>query len=232
MSLSFEFRITLMFMLIFRRLSTKQIHNIIVGSNRIAMDAAAHLCQQSFTCVPFITTTCLQGEAREVGRCLIELVTTKPTQLIYKDTIACLFSDKSTFDTFQALVKEHKSYCLLLGGETTVVMKGDVGKGGRCQELALAAALAIDNNNEDTSILLLSAGSDGIDGPTDAAGAFAFSGMIVTEDDIQRARTALDKHDAYTYFNETNNGVNLLKIGHTNTNVMDIIIVLVHNKEN
>ena len=91
--------------------------------------------------------------------------------------------------------------------------------------------MSIDNNNEDISILLLAAGSDGIDGPTDAAGAFAFNGMITNENDIQRARTALDKHDAYTYLNETNNGENLLKIGHTNTNVMDIIIVLVDSKE-
>jgi glycerate-2-kinase len=119
-----------------------------------------------------------------------------------------------------------------LGGETTVIMKNDIGKGGRCQELALAAALSIDNNNEDLSILLLAAGSDGIDGPTDAAGAFAFNGMIIDKDDIQRARTALDKHDSYTYLNETNNGANLLKIGHTNTNVMDIIIVLIDNKKN
>jgi glycerate 2-kinase len=202
-----------------------------VGSNRIALEAATHLCHQSHTHIPFITTTCLQGEAREVGRRIINLVQTRPSELVYNDNIACLFSDQSTFDAFQTLLKEHKHYCLLLGGETTVVMKTDSGKGGRCQELALAAALSIDNNNEDVSILLLAAGSDGIDGPTDAAGGFAFTGMISNENDIKQARIALDKHDAYTYLNETNNGANLLKIGHTNTNVMDIIIVLVDRKE-
>jgi glycerate 2-kinase len=203
-----------------------------VGSNRIALDAAAHLCHEKLTYAPFIMTTCLEGEAREVGRRIMKLVTTKPSQLVYNDNIACLFSDKSTFDAFQTLVKEHRRYCLLLGGETIVIMDKDVGKGGRCQELALAAALTIDSNNEDSSILLLAAGSDGIDGPTDAAGAFAFKGMIVKEDvDIQRAHAALDKHDAYTYLSANNGGENLLKIGHTNTNVMDIIIVLVDNKE-
>ncbi|CAF1076742.1 unnamed protein product [Rotaria sp. Silwood1] len=211
--------------------SIKQIHNIIVGSNRIALEAAAHLCHQSLAYVPFIATTSLQGEAREVGRRIIELVTTKSSQLIYNDNIACLFSDQSTFDAFQKLTKEYKHYCLLLGGETTVIMKNDVGKGGRCQELALSAALTIDNNNEDTSIILLAAGSDGIDGPTDAAGAFAYNGMITNEDDIKRAHISLDKHDTYTYFSETNDGANLLKSGHTSTNVMDIIIVLVDNKE-
>lgn len=203
-----------------------------MGSNRIALEAAAHLCQQSLSYVPFITTTCLQGEAREVGCRIVELVTTKPSHLIYNDKISCLFSDKSTFDAFKTFRKEHERFCLLLGGETTVVMKTNAGKGGRCQELALAAALSLKNNNEDTSILLLAAGSDGIDGPTDAAGAFAFNGMISNEDDIQRAQISLDKHDVYTYLSETNNGANLLKIGHTSTNVMDIVIVLVDNKKN
>lgn len=202
-----------------------------MGSNRTALEAAAHYCHHSLSYLPpFIMTTCLQGEARDVAGRIIELVTMGSSQLVYNDNIACLFADKSTFDAFQTFVKENKHYSLLLGGETTVVMKNDVGKGGRCQELALAAALSIESKNNDVSILLLAAGSDGIDGPTDAAGAFAFNGMITNEDDIEKARTALDKHDAYTYLNETNNGENLLKIGHTNTNVMDLIIVLVQNK--
>jgi glycerate-2-kinase len=177
-------------------------------------------------------TTCLQGEARDVARRIVEFIITEPNQLVYNDNIASLFSDKSTFDAFQIFVREHKHYCLLLGGETTVVMKDGAGKGGRCQELALAAALSINENNKDVSILLLAAGSDGIDGPTDAAGAFAFNEMFINNEDIQRAHAALDKHDAYTYFNEANNGENLLKIGHSNTNVMDIIIVLVDREEN
>ncbi len=203
-----------------------------MGSNRIALEAAAHLCRQSFAYASFIMTTCLQGEAREVGQHIVELARTESSQLVYNDNTARLFSDKSTFDAFQTFVKEHKHYCLLLGGETTVVMKNGAGKGGRCQELALAAGLSIDENNTDVSIVLLAAGSDGIDGPTDAAGAFAFNGMFINKDDIQRAHAALDKHDAYTYLNETNNGENLLKIGHTNTNVMDIIIVLVDHEKN
>ncbi|CAF1233875.1 unnamed protein product [Rotaria magnacalcarata] len=210
---------------------TKQIDNIIVGSNRIALEAAAHLCLQSNIYVPFIMTTCLQGEAREVGCRIVELIKTNSSHLFYNDNIACLFADKQTFDAFQIFRKEHKRYCLLLGGETTVVMKNEIGKGGRCQELALAAALSIENSNEDTSLLILAAGSDGIDGPTDAAGAFAFNGMIPNQDDIQQAYASLDKHDVYTYLNEINDGANLLKIGHTSTNVMDIIIVLVESKE-
>jgi hypothetical protein len=102
-------------------------------------------------------------------------------------------------------------------------MKNQTGKGGRCQELALAAALTMVDQTDETSMVLLAAGSDGIDGPTDAAGAYAFRGMIVTDEEKARARTALEEHDAYTYFSETPDKANLLKVGHTNTNVMDVV---------
>lgn len=208
----------------------KHIHNLIVGSNRIALDAAAHQCHQSFTYASFLLTTCLQGEARDVGHQIVKLVTTEPSQLVYNDHPVCLFSNQSIFQAFQKFAQQHQRYCLLLGGETTVVMKNQAGKGGRCQELALSAALNLRHLNQDVSIVLLAAGSDGIDGPTDAAGAFAFNGMFANDDEIEQAHLALEKHDAYTFFNQTNNGENLLKIGHTNTNVMDIILVFVDRK--
>lgn len=209
----------------------KQIHNLIVGCNRIALQAAANRCEQSHAFAPAIVTSRLQGEAREIGRRLIELVTSKSSQLTYNDEIACLLPDRAAFDRFQTLARANKRYCLLLGGETTVVMKDQPGKGGRCQELALAAALALSEANENVSVLLLAAGSDGIDGPTDAAGAFAFHGMLTDHDDVQRARAALDRHDAYTFLSGSHGGENLLITGHTNTNVMDIVIVLVENKD-
>ena len=179
-----------------------------------------------------IGTTSLQGEASVIGRHLVELVNYDPSQLVYDGDAASFFSDRATFDAFRTLVSEHKRVCLLLGGETTVVMKNGAGKGGRCQELALSAALALAKlNSEQPSILLLAAGSDGIDGPTDAAGAFAFKGMFDHNDDIERARAALDKHDAYTFWSTVNHGENLLRIGHTSTNVMDIIIVLIDRND-
>ena len=213
------------------QLSSKDIHNLIVGSNRIALEAAARLCHQSLVYVPFIATTCLQGEARDMGRRIVELLTTRSSQLTYNSETACLFTDQAMFDAFRTFVDEHERFCLLLGGETTVVMKNQGGKGGRCQELALAAALAMVDQTDETSVVLLAAGSDGIDGPTDAAGAYAFHGMIVNDEDKARARTALEEHDAYTYFNETHHGENLLKVGHTNTNVMDLILVFVDKKK-
>jgi MOFRL family len=192
------------------------------------LEAAA---RQSFDYIPLIGTASLQGEASVIGRRLVELVNRDPSQLVYDGDTACFFSARATFDTFRTLIVEHKRFCLLLGGETTVVMKNGAGKGGRCQELALSAALAMAKDEEQPSLLLLAAGSDGIDGPTDAAGAFAFKGMFGHHDDIARARAALDQHDAYTFWSTVDNGENLLRIGHTSTNVMDIIIVLVDRND-
>lgn len=195
------------------------------------MEAAAEHCQELLKCPSFIATTSLQGEANEIGRQIIDLFLTKPSEQILNDRFVSLFSNEKTFEAFEKLFKEEKRLCLLLGGETTVVMKENVGKGGRCQELALAAAIHIFENIDETlSLFLLAAGSDGIDGPTDAAGAFAFNGMITNEEENKRARLALEQHDAYSYLSQLNNGEHLLKIGHTNTNVMDIIIVFIEKK--
>ena len=111
--------------------------------------------------------------------------------------------------------------CILSGGETTVTIRG-TGKGGRNQEFALAAAL---NTAGLGAVVLLSAGSDGNDGPTDAAGAF------VDETTGQRALSAgldpqssLDENDSYSFFDRLGD---LYITGPTNTNVMDLRIILV-----
>ena len=111
--------------------------------------------------------------------------------------------------------------CILSGGETTVII-GGTGKGGRNQEFALAAAL---NTAGLGAVVLLSAGTDGNDGPTDAAGAF------VDETTGQRALSAgldpqryLDENDSYSFFDRLGD---LYKTGPTNTNVMDLRIILV-----
>ncbi len=114
-----------------------------------------------------------------------------------------------------------KPACLLSGGETTVTVKGS-GKGGRNQEFALAAALAIPGMD---AIVVLSAGTDGSDGPTDAAGAFA--------DHLTLQRAArqqldpqeyLENNDSYNFFDTLGD---LYKTGPTHTNVMDMRIILV-----
>ena len=112
--------------------------------------------------------------------------------------------------------------CLLSGGETTVTLGRHPGKGGRNQEYALALALAL---GDVPNTLTLSGGTDGEDGPTDAAGA------IADADTLRRAGALglsaadhLARHDAYPYFDAVGD---LLRTGLTGTNVMDVRLTLV-----
>ena len=111
--------------------------------------------------------------------------------------------------------------CLISGGETTVTIRGQ-GKGGRNQEFVLAAAIDIADWE---AIVIFSAGTDGTDGPTDAAGA------ICDGNTIKRAQAAgliaeqhLDENNAYPFFEQLED---LVLTGPTNTNVMDLRLVLV-----
>jgi hydroxypyruvate reductase len=110
--------------------------------------------------------------------------------------------------------------CVISGGETTVTMQnGNEGKGGRNQEFALAAAFDIAGLED---VLILSAGTDGSDGPTDAAGAMV-DGTSLTRGNLD-ATEALENHDAYPFFAESGD---LVTTGSTGTNVMDLHLILV-----
>jgi glycerate 2-kinase len=130
---------------------------------------------------------------------------------------------------FVAIAKEVRSSanpvsppaCILCGGETTVTIQGE-GKGGRNQEFALASAMIIDGME---NIVVLSGGTDGTDGPTDAAGAVA-DGSTIT-----RGRAAnldpldyLRRNDSYHFFQPLGD---LILTGPTRTNVSDVYMVLV-----
>jgi hydroxypyruvate reductase len=111
--------------------------------------------------------------------------------------------------------------CLISGGETTVVVRGK-GKGGRNQEFALTAALELEGLDR---VCLLSGGTDGTDGPTDAAGA------VVDGETVARAlarnldpKKFLEENDSYHFFQQLDD---LLITGPTNTNVMDLRVILV-----
>lgn len=115
------------------------------------------------------------------------------------------------------------SSCLLLGGETTVTLAAGSGRGGRCQELALAAALELERLGVH-EVTILAAGTDGRDGPTDAAGA------VVDSTTAERIRAAgrdpnrhLQEHDTYPALDSVNA---LVKTGLTGTNVRDVVIAI------
>jgi len=174
------------------------VQNLIVGNNRESLLAAQERAL-SLGYNTIVLSSQIEGEAREVA----------------------LFFGAIGKEISQANLPISPPACIIAGGETTVTIQGR-GKGGRSQELALACAIAIDGWE---GISLLSAGTDGTDGPTDAAGA------IVNGTTCKRARQAnlyprdfLLANDSYTFF-ESLGG--LLKTGPTRTNVMDIICMLV-----
>ncbi len=115
--------------------------------------------------------------------------------------------------------------CVIAGGEPVVTVRGS-GRGGRAQHCALATAVGLDSGNRDARICALFAGTDGIDGPTDAAGA------IITPMTVARgleagidAAAALGRNDAYPYFKALGD---LLITGPTGTNVTDLFIGLIN----
>jgi len=115
--------------------------------------------------------------------------------------------------------KRPRPFCLIAGGETTVTIKGN-GKGGRNQELTLAAATElIDLEN----VMLISLATDGDDGPTDAAGAVATGETIqMAERFGVDAADHLSRNDAYVFFDTIGD---LIRTGPSGTNVNDLVFL-------
>jgi len=172
--------------------------NVIVGSNRLAAQAAVAEAER-LGYNALLLTTFMEGEAREVA----------------KVTAALAKSIRAHGEPVRPPA------CLIWGGETTVTVRGQ-GKGGRNQELALAAALALEGL-PDVSLMALA--TDGTDGPTDAAGA------IVDGHTVEIARTSgwdpiatLADNNAYPLLDALGA---LLRTGPTGTNVNDLTVLLV-----
>jgi glycerate 2-kinase len=172
--------------------------NLVVGSNRAALFAAAEQAGELGYHTQILSSH-IQGEAREVAAVMAAI-------------------GKEILESGNPLPAPA---CILAGGETTVTIHGS-GKGGRNQELALAAAIAMKGWPR---ITILSAGTDGSDGPTDAAGAFADGNTF--RDAQQKGLNPLQymqNNDSYNFFSQLGH---LFKTGPTRTNVMDVICLLV-----
>ncbi len=174
-----------------------RVTNVIIGSNRTMLDA-------------------LSKEIRECGYRLIRI--DEPLTGEAKDAAKYLFDIAS---------KETGPAILLAGGETTVTLGDEYGKGGRNQELALRFLdLMKERNLRDVS--LLSVSTDGMDGPTDAAGAYAGFEVIDRAEELSLTPTKfLRKHDAYTFFDRTGF---LCRTGMTGTNVCDVQMIFLQEK--
>lgn len=177
-------------------------NNILIGSNMLSLEAAAETAA-ALGFRPVVLSSQIVGEAKEAAKVLCGIA---------KD------------------VKKHgllapKPVCLIAGGETTVTIRGK-GKGGRNQELALSFLAEMENDPGHThGIYFLSASTDGNDGPTDAAGAFASNDVLKLAKNAGLYITGyLKNNDAYRFFDRIGA---LLKTGPTNTNVCDMQIVIV-----
>lgn len=177
-----------------------RVQNVLVADNAIACQAALQAAQERGLNA-LLLSTYIQGEAREVARVLVAVareITASGRPL-------------------------SRPACIVAGGETTVTVRGN-GKGGRNQELALAAAIEMGGTNT-VGVLVLSAGTDGTDGPTDAAGALADTTTLPRAAQLGLdPRAALANNDAYPFFAALDD---LIITGPTNTNVNDIMLVLV-----
>jgi len=170
----------------------------VIGNNALAIAAARdRACELGYQAL--VLSTRIQGEAREVAA-----------------VFAAVAQEVCSADR-----PVSRPACIIGGGETTVTLRGN-GKGGRNQELALAAAVRLDGWE---GVTLLSGGTDGTDGPTDAAGA------VVDGQTLSRSRHLglsasdfLARNDSYHFFAALDD---LVITGATSTNVMDLQIILV-----
>ena len=172
-------------------------HNVIIGNNRQAALAACREAERlGFNAL--LLSTMIEGEARHVGAAFAGII---------KEILA------SGNPVARPAV-------VIAGGETTVTVTGG-GKGGRNQELVLAASLKIDGFR---GVAIVSIGTDGLDGPTNAAGAIADGQTVVRASKIGLNRDFLANNDSYTFFSGLDD---LIFTGPTGTNVNDITVMLI-----
>ncbi|MGH7783438.1 MAG: glycerate kinase type-2 family protein, partial [Candidatus Binatia bacterium] len=173
-----------------------RVQNVIIGNNRLALETAKRQAEAlGYNAV--VLTHLVEGEAAELA-------------------IAHAALAKQIVNTGKPL---QRPACVISGGEATVTLRGN-GLGGRNQEFALAAALEISGLE---SVVVLSGGTDGTDGPTNAAGGMIDGTTIKRGEDLD-ASDYLSRNDSYHFLNFTND---LLITGPTFTNIMDLRLILV-----
>jgi hydroxypyruvate reductase len=175
-----------------------QCSQVLVGTNLQALKAAGKAAER-LGYRPLILSSKVEGEAREVAK----------------------FYSAIAREVLESSYPMEPPVCVLAGGETTVTLQGD-GLGGRNQEFALASALAIEGLDK---VIVLSGGTDGTDGPTDAAGAIADGNTVArARESGLDPKNFLQRNDSYNFFQKLDD---LVITGPTRTNVMDIYMLLV-----
>jgi len=230
------------------------VQNEIVGTNKMVVENAIKRAESLGYCTICVTTH-FDGIAKERGKDLANLALyacslmkrhgiTDANKTLVKlelDLIKQGFSKDFINNLSHVAASAENSgrgLCLILAGETIVQLKSNYkGVGGRNQELALAAGLSLHHlkycnsiiNNYD--VLITSIGTDGQDGPTDAAGAFADLNLISQcgFSEVQ-ANEFLANNDTYNFYTNADSGSYHIKTGLTGTNVMDLQLVMIKEK--
>ncbi|CAI5444940.1 unnamed protein product [Caenorhabditis angaria] len=192
-----------------------QFQNHIISSNSLALEAIYSNLPTNYSTQ--IITSSLSGNATEIGQ----------------EFARILRSRNANFgDVFGAKIPDLKfPMALIFGGETTVILKGD-GKGGRNQEMVLACLNELQNQEIEYEFCFLSAGTDGQDGPTNAAGAIISNSDLLSEDlKTLPPSEFLANSDSWNFWRQFQQGKCHLITGPTGTNVMDIQILLIDRKQ-
>jgi len=175
----------------------RNVKNVIVASNSVAIEAAGRVGKAHGLNVSVLTTS-MQGEAREAGAWLASIAR----------------------GVIEAGRPVPKPALRLSGGETTVTVRGK-GIGGRSQELVLGAAMGISGLE---NVTIASFPTDGVDGPTDAAGAVADGFTLKKAESLKLDPTSyLERNDSFWFFKKLGD---IIVTGQTGTNVMDMAILI------
>nr|CAD2195190.1 unnamed protein product [Meloidogyne enterolobii] len=203
--------------------------NIIVANNSMILkELSAHLNSAGF--IPIIVTNCLEGNATKLGQSMARILVKLATQakhLLALDISNFLKEEFSVnVDISNINISKNDKIVLIFGGESTVCFDSSQvlpeAKGGRNQEMVLSVL------NE----LLLLGEEEKKDGPTDAAGAFICSEDLLNKSTEQlsslstKVKSALKEKRSYQFWSEFNEGRNIVKMGKTGMNVMDIQMLI------
>ena len=225
------------------------VQNMLIGSNEIALQAAERTASDAGYGV-FVLSSEVVGDAETVGDTFARLADyicrslrcgrgADQALVLAEMELVRRGISKPTITALRRVIEESahmgRPVCVLAAGETTVQVRGN-GTGGRCQQMALSAAVQMhqlmasgSDLEHDFGVAFLAAGTDGQDGPTEAAGALADPGLVsrAAKNGVGDAEAFLKDNDAFTFFSRVDKGRNLIKTGLTGTNVMDVYILLV-----
>nr|DBA18402.1 TPA: hypothetical protein GDO54_016647 [Pyxicephalus adspersus] len=222
------------------------VHNILIGSNLIALQEAERESQR-LGYLPLLLSNAISGDVTVVSRffallarVIASILGSDPHQAQLEQEILSLASTMAipSFNLAKQLQEVKKAsnihaVCALFGGETTVQVRGE-GKGGRNQELALRVAMEWQQSPEgmmECEVLFLSGGTDGQDGPTEAAGASCYPQLVAhAMGDGLDVQGSLNASDSNGFFSQFQKGRHLLVTGLTGTNVMDVQVLLVRRQ--